>query len=230
MEEILKATPQHHIVRIGDTVRRPMYSWSASVHLLLQHLEAVGFDHAPRFLGIDDEGREILSFVEGVAGADGSKGPGFGAHVWAMIVPEAGLARSAQLLRQYHDAVADFLPPRGLPWATGSGAPGPEQIICHNDPGPWNVVWRGSAPVCIIDWDYAAPATPLDDVAYALEWSIPFVSDEECRTFRSGLFDSGIQSAWSFNLALRSRGLGSVYATMLNQKTVEGVKAQATTS
>jgi len=35
---------------------------------------------------------------------------------------------------------------------------------------------------------------------------------------KPGLFDSGIQSAWSFNLALRSRGLGSVYATMLNEK------------
>ena len=35
---------------------------------------------------------------------------------------------------------------------------------------------------------------------------------------KPGLFDSGIQSAWSFNLALRSRGLGTVYATMLNEK------------
>ncbi|MCP3988880.1 MAG: hypothetical protein GY724_07390 [Actinomycetia bacterium] len=38
---------------------------------------------------------------------------------------------------------------------------------------------------------------------------------------KPGLFDSGIQSAWSFNLALRSRGLGSVYATMLNNRTEE---------
>lgn len=35
---------------------------------------------------------------------------------------------------------------------------------------------------------------------------------------RPGLFDSGIQAAWSFNLALRARGLGSVYATMLNAR------------
>ncbi|MCP3912125.1 MAG: hypothetical protein GY713_14345 [Actinomycetia bacterium] len=38
---------------------------------------------------------------------------------------------------------------------------------------------------------------------------------------KPGLFDSGIQSAWSFNLALRSRGLGSVYTTMLNNKSDE---------
>ena len=35
---------------------------------------------------------------------------------------------------------------------------------------------------------------------------------------RPGLFDSAIGSAWSFNLALRSRGLGTAYATMLNNK------------
>ena len=38
---------------------------------------------------------------------------------------------------------------------------------------------------------------------------------------RPGLFDSAIPSAWSFNLALRSRGLGTAYATMLNNKTEE---------
>jgi len=38
---------------------------------------------------------------------------------------------------------------------------------------------------------------------------------------RPGLFDSAIPSAWSFNLALRSRGLGTAYATMLNDKTAE---------
>ncbi|MGI9612965.1 MAG: nitroreductase family protein [Acidimicrobiales bacterium] len=33
---------------------------------------------------------------------------------------------------------------------------------------------------------------------------------------RPGLFDTVIPSAWSFNLALRARGLGSAYTTMLN--------------
>ncbi len=33
---------------------------------------------------------------------------------------------------------------------------------------------------------------------------------------RPGLFDSVIQAAWSFNLALRSRGLGTTWTTLLN--------------
>lgn len=184
MEEVLAASEHRRVVRVGDTVRRTIYPWSASVHLLLQHLESAGFAAAPRFLGIDDEGREVLSYVDGICGADGSNGPGFGAHVWAMVVPDDGLARFARLLRDYHDAVADFIPPPDAPWAIGIGAPGPGEIICHNDIGPWNVVWRGSTPVCFIDWDYAAPALPLDDVAYALWWSVPFASDDECLTWR----------------------------------------------
>ena len=53
------------VKRIGDTVRRPVQRWSPAVHSLLRHLEAVGFSGAPRFLGIDELGREILSFVSG---------------------------------------------------------------------------------------------------------------------------------------------------------------------
>lgn len=161
-----------------------MYPWSRSVHLLLRHLESVGFDAAPRFLGVDDQGREVLSYIDGICGADGSNGPGFGAHVWAMVVPDDGLGRFARLLRDYHDAVAGFAPPPDAPWATGDGPPGPGESICHNDPGPWNVVWRDSNPVGLIDWDYAAPGPPLDDVAFALWWSIPFASDDDCLTWR----------------------------------------------
>jgi len=53
------------IVRVDDTVRRPISGDRTAVHALLRHLEAVGFDGTPRFLGIDETGREILSFLPG---------------------------------------------------------------------------------------------------------------------------------------------------------------------
>src|SRR4051812_16958980 len=56
------------VVRIGETVRRPLRPWSGSVHKLLQRLEESGFVGAPRFLGVDERGREILSFVPGEIG------------------------------------------------------------------------------------------------------------------------------------------------------------------
>ena len=42
------------VVRVGDTVRRPVGRWTPAVHSLLRHLEAVGFEGAPRVLGFDD--------------------------------------------------------------------------------------------------------------------------------------------------------------------------------
>ena len=53
------------VVRVGDTVRRPIKRSSQAVHTLLLHLESVGFDGAPRYLGSDERGREVLSFIRG---------------------------------------------------------------------------------------------------------------------------------------------------------------------
>jgi hypothetical protein len=52
-------------VRVGSTVRRPARPWTSSVAALLRHLAERGFDGAPRFLGKDANGREVLTFVEG---------------------------------------------------------------------------------------------------------------------------------------------------------------------
>jgi hypothetical protein len=52
------------VVRVGNTVRRPTGPHTPFVHSLLRHLEEVGFDGAPRVLGIDEQGREILTFIE----------------------------------------------------------------------------------------------------------------------------------------------------------------------
>jgi hypothetical protein len=59
------------VVRIGDTVHRPQRATAQATHALLQHLEAVGFDGAPRFLGVDARNREILSHISGTPGERG---------------------------------------------------------------------------------------------------------------------------------------------------------------
>ncbi|WP_405798049.1 phosphotransferase enzyme family protein [Streptomyces sp. NBC_01506] len=158
------------VVRIGDTVHRPVQPWTPAVHALLRHLEAVGFPYSPRVLGFDGEGREVLTFI------DGESGPA----VWAKIVSDDGLAAFARLLRAYHDACAGFVPPAGTEWCTGVGAPAAGQIVCHGDFAPWNTVWDGDRPVGILDWDFARPAARIHDVAYALEYVAPFRDDKEC--------------------------------------------------
>jgi hypothetical protein len=150
------------VVRVGDTVRRVPGPWSPAVHALLRHLEAVGFDGAPRFLGIDARGREVLSYVEG--------------ETVRPDIPEwseALLAGVGRLLRRYHDAVAGFVPPSDAAWQVGVGAPAAGEVVCHNDAGPWNVVVRDGAPIALIDWDLAAPGPRAWDLAYALWRWVP---------------------------------------------------------
>ncbi len=86
------------MVRVGDTVRRS--STGAAVHALLDYLEQVGIAHSPRLRDVDEQGREVLSYLPGRSGR----------HGWANVVPDAGLRAFAQLLRAYHDAVATFAP------------------------------------------------------------------------------------------------------------------------
>ena len=52
-------------VRDGDTVRRAAGPWTPAVHALLTHLAAKNFPGAPRPLGFDNQGREVLTFIEG---------------------------------------------------------------------------------------------------------------------------------------------------------------------
>jgi hypothetical protein len=169
-EHVLQDAPHRRVVRLGDTVRRPTQPWTPAVHALLRHLEDIGFPYSPRVLGIDQEGREILTYL------DGESGP----QSWANVVDDAGLMTFARLLRHYHDAVAGFRPPDQLRWFTAETGARDDELICHGDFGPWNVVWGGERPVGILDWDYARPANRLHDVAYALEYVAPFRDDAEC--------------------------------------------------
>ena len=168
--ELLQDDPVRPVVRVGDTVRRPMQPWSPSVHEMLLHLEKIGFGYAPRFLGVDDEGREVLSYVAGESGAAG----------WAKVVADEGLVAMARLLREYHEAVRGFRPAAAAGWAGYAGGFGADELVCHGDFGPWNLVWHGDRPVAILDWDYAWPGRPVHDVAYALEYVAPFRDDETC--------------------------------------------------
>lgn len=61
--------------RVGETVRKPVQPSTPAVHAVLGHLEAVGFDGAPRSWGTDDEGRQMLSYLRGRPSATGVRGP-----------------------------------------------------------------------------------------------------------------------------------------------------------
>ena len=161
-ETILEGGDVSVVVRIG-AVRRPTGEWSPSVHALLRHFEAVGFEGAPRFLGIDEQGREILSFVAGDAAL-------------APLPPgDEVLVELARLLRRAHEAQAGFEPPADAAWFSG----GEGSVICHRDLFPPNVILREGLPVGLIDWDLAGPAEPLDDIVSAASFWAPLRTDAE---------------------------------------------------
>jgi aminoglycoside phosphotransferase (APT) family kinase protein len=134
------------VVRVGDTVRRPSVHATQTMRDVLVQLESVGFDEAPRWLGFDAQGRDVLTYVDGDTYSDCRE------IVWH----DDQLAASGALLRRYHDATA------------GSSVAAGREVVCHGDFGPWNLIWRGGRPAAVIDFDNAHPGDRVEDVGYAL--------------------------------------------------------------
>ncbi|GAA0576272.1 hypothetical protein GCM10010172_71310 [Paractinoplanes ferrugineus] len=150
-------------VRIDDVVHKRASPWTPTVHALLRHLEQAGFDGAPRALGFDGEGREMLTYLPGdVVG---------GRVPWpAWAFDDGTLTQVGQWLRGLHDLTADFRPPPGECWFAG-GEMRPGLIVGHQDAAPYNAVMDGARLAGFFDWDTAGPSTREVDLAFtALSW------------------------------------------------------------
>jgi Phosphotransferase enzyme family len=146
-------------VRVGDTVRRPAGPWTPAVHALLAHLAERGFAAAPRPLGFDDRGREVLTFLPGETVGHQRPRP-------AWVYADDTLDQVARWMRGYHRAVAGFVPPPGSVWRSG-GTWSPGQVIAHNDAATYNAAWHQGRLSGFFDWDFAGPASPAWDLAFA---------------------------------------------------------------
>lgn len=131
------------VVRVGETVLRPQTSRSPFVHRLLQDLSTSGFSGAPRFIGVDDRQREVLSYLPGNVPSE------LGAFT------DIQLDSAARLLRALHDATQH------------SDLRGTCEVVCHGDPSPCNAVFSGGLPYAWIDFDSAYPGTRSEDLGYA---------------------------------------------------------------
>jgi phosphotransferase family enzyme len=168
-EQVLHGGDLTTVVRVGDTVRRATGPWSPAVHALLLHFERAGFDGAPRFLGIDERGREILSFVEGEPAH--APVPAGDDVVWDL----------GRLLRRMHDAQEGFEPPADAAWQRFPGEEPNGEVVCHDDLFYTNVIFRDGRLDAVIDWDLAKPAPRLADVARAASYWAPLIHDSIAR-------------------------------------------------
>lgn len=152
-EEELEGGNLTRVVRDGDTVRRTAGAWTPAVHALLEHLDAAGYP-APRPLGFDEQGREVLSFVPGDA-------------VHPELLDLAGLRRAGALIERYHRAQRSFVPPPDASWQElGRDPSGSDEVLCHNDLAPWNLI---AGPTwTFIDWDLCAPGRRHWDLAWSM--------------------------------------------------------------
>jgi Ser/Thr protein kinase RdoA (MazF antagonist) len=156
VEEILEGgNVAAAVVRIGGTVRKPVTPATPAVEALLAHLD--GFPGAPRHLGRDDRNRQVLEYVPGT--------------IHDIPRDYGELRRVGRLIRDLHDAVADFRPPEGARWDVVI-PPDREDLVCHHDLAPWNLV-RAEDRWVFIDWDGAGPGSRLWDLAYAAHGFVP---------------------------------------------------------
>lgn len=171
------------IVRRGDTVRRPRGPHSPAVEAYLLHLERAGFERAPRFLGVDADGREVVTFLPGEMG-------GRPPHAWA--ADEDVLVQLGTWQRDLHAVSRDVVLPDGVAWPERVQFPEvPDvfdvpDVVGHNDLTVENALFvpAGDDPrgphslVGVVDFDLAAPTTRLLDVATTLRYWAPVSAPE----------------------------------------------------
>ncbi|WP_425954634.1 phosphotransferase [Xylanimonas sp. McL0601] len=153
------------VVRAGDTVRRTAGPWTPTIQALLAWVRAHGVDGVPTPLGLDAQGREVLTYLPGVVG----QGPE-GGWVW----PPSVLRDAARLLRAWHDASAGF-PRDGAVWRLPAHEP--DEVVCLNDVAPYNMVGGDGGLVGFIDVDMASPGPRVRDLAYLAYRLCPFAED-----------------------------------------------------
>ncbi|MCP2263425.1 phosphotransferase enzyme family protein [Promicromonospora thailandica] len=164
-EEPLTGGTMNSVVRVGDTVRRDAGLWTPTVHAYLHHVRARGVLEVPEPRGLDERGREVVSYLPGDV-------PGWPAPEW--LWSGQNLHDAGRLLRRLHDASLGF-DVRDAVWQF----PGhePVEVVCHNDAAPYNMVFRGGRLAGLIDLDTASPGPRVWDLAYTAYRLAPFAAD-----------------------------------------------------
>jgi len=152
------------VLRAGDTVLRESKPWSNDVQRLLSHVRSRGFLLAPEPLGFDEQGREVVRYIEGDTSATVTPWPG---ALWS----DELLVEVGKTVADYHRAVADFVPSKVVHWQYRPRALARGEIICHHDFAPYNAVFRGNHLLGMVDWESAGPGTIQEEIAF-LAWQM----------------------------------------------------------
>ena len=149
-------------VRIGNSVHRDAGPWTATVHGLLRHLHAHGVEWVPQPIGLDEDGREVVTYLPGTVPRDPMPD-----WVWA----DAVLTAAGERLAAVHEAMSSFDLDTGV-WRLPVHQP--VEVVCHNDFVPYNFVFDDNHTLIgVIDWDTASPGPRVWDLAYLAYRLVP---------------------------------------------------------
>ncbi|KKB78120.1 trifolitoxin immunity protein [Devosia soli] len=175
-EEISLVGGRSTVSTRGGVVYRNARPWSQTVIALLRHLEEQGYEHAPRAVGsgFDDQGREMLTFVEGES-----------VHPYAWR--DDAMPAIGAMLRKLHCATASFVPPPNEEWRPWFGRSiGTPSVIGHCDTGAWNIIAQNGLPIALIDWEEAGPVDPMVELAQACWLNALLFDDDLAETLSLG--------------------------------------------
>ncbi len=177
--ETLSGGSMNQVEKIGNTVHRQVKG-GPILHSYLQYLEKVGMDGVPRFLGLDEQGREILTYLPG-------KTQGNGIPVFdPLLGAEKTIIGVARFMRKLHDISEGFLVEAlAYNWINPEYPHENCETICHNDAAVWNFVFTNKRITGLIDFDDACAGTRIWDLAqsvYGTVHLLPWVSGENYET------------------------------------------------
>lgn len=152
----------------------------------MRWLEKKDISAAPKFIGIDDQNREIISSLAG------SSPDNLGDFT------DKQLHEAGRIIRLLHDALSDF----------------PEcsigQTVCHNDLSPCNFMFMNEIPYAVFDWDAAQIGDPSDDLAYAV-WMWCDIGSDENNPLVTGKKAKIMLDAYGFEKAKRLCFVQNIY-------------------
>jgi hypothetical protein len=151
--EFASGESKQKVVRVGDTVRKELAGDYELVRKVMVELTKNGFQYSPKYLGVDDKGREKMEYIHGKQMNHGD-------------ITISLMKQTLRALRNFHDILSV------------SELSEDEETLLHTDFAPWNLIVDEGKLVGVIDFDGVKPGRRLYDVAYTC-WNLLDIGSSE---------------------------------------------------
>ena len=150
------------VVKVGNTVRKEPSENSEFVREVMTILSSNNFQYSPKYLGIDQKGREKMTYIEGE-------------QMNHTEVTIDLMKQTLEVLKQFHDILSI------------SELSGDQETVLHTDYAPWNLIVREGKLVGIIDFDKIKPGKRIYDVVYIC-WNLLDIGSEDSNFTEEEIF------------------------------------------